>query len=262
MKSFVVGKRRTHVAREYTALVTELVRRVARIEGAEGDLAAASAVVVEGLVLPEDCARWTQGVLAAREHWTHDFGGEQYTLGRAFYTHFEEGKSAAYFADPAASDAAVETHAPGLQASMLDFVARAVGGRVRRRLGWCGPGVHVFPPGGPVASCGGVVHFDTEGLPARHAEQRLPAVTLVAILQAPEEGGGLRVWDVRYDGRDHPRDTELATPNAVVPYRPGQGILMDSYRLHQIQPFGGERERISATVHAAKLGEGLWEAWF
>jgi hypothetical protein len=240
----------------------ELVRRVARIEGAERDLAIAGSVVVEGLVPPEDCARWTHGVLAARDHWTHDFGGEQFTLGHAFYTHFEEGKSAVYFAEPAASDARVEAHVPGLQRAMLDFVARAVRGCVRGRRGWCGPGVHIFPPGGPVASRGGIVHFDTEGLASRHTEQRLAAITLVTILQAPTEGGGLRVWDARYEGRDHPTEVELAAPSAIVPYRAGDAILIDSYRLHQIQPFRGAAERISAAVHAAKLDEGLWEAWF
>jgi hypothetical protein len=82
------------------------------------------------------------------------------------------------------------------------------------------------------------------------------------MLQPSETGGGLEVWDVLYDGHDHPTDAELRASSAIVPYRVGDVVLIDSYRLHQIQSFGGTRERISATVHAAELDAGLWECWF
>lgn len=253
-------------ARKMPSLMTasaELICRVDTAAGAFAALASACAVVVERHFSEERCAEWVRGVYAARDRWTRDFGGEQFCLGRAFYTHFEEGRSSEYFADTAASDALVEEHAPGLQGAMRDLVATVIGGaRVVPRRGWCGPGVHVFPPGGPVASRGGVLHFDTEGLAAHHVRQRRPAISVIAMLQAPESDGGLRVWDVRYDGRDHPSEEELARPSAVVTYRTGDVVLIDSYRLHQIQPFAGSRERISATVHAAQVDVGLWECWF
>ena len=240
-----------------------LVFRVDRAGGAFAALASSCAVVIEEHFTAEQCARWVDGVYRARDVWTQDFGGEQFCLGRAFYTHFEEGKSSAYFAETAASDARVEAHCPGLQEAMRDLVARVVGeGRAVQRRGWCGPGVHVFPPGGPVASRGGVRHFDTEGLAAHHVQRRRPAITLVAMLQTTESDGGLKVWDVRYDGRDHPTKAELRAPSATVPYRTGDVVLIDSYRLHQIQPFSGSRDRISATVHAALVDTGLWECWF
>jgi hypothetical protein len=242
---------------------SELVARVDRAEGGLSALASACAVVIEGGIARDQCERWVKGVYAARDVWTHDFGGEQFSLGRAFYTHYEEGKSKAYFAETAASDARVDAHAPGLQQAMRDLVAAVVGaGHAVQRRGWCGPGVHVFPPRGPVATRGGVCHFDTEGLPAQHLQKRRPAITLVAMLQAPESDGGLRVWDVRYDGHDHPTKDELAAPSATLTYRTGDIVLIDSYRLHQIQPFGGAKERISATVHAAQIDVGLWECWF
>lgn len=240
-----------------------LITRLDRSDGARSALASACAVVIERGVSAEQCSRWVEGVYAARNVWTHDFGGEQFSLGRAFYTHFEEGKSRGYFAETAVSDARVDAHAPGLQQTMRDLVARVVGeARAVQRRSWCGPGVHVFPPGGPVASRGGVCHFDTEGLPARHLEARRPAITLVAMLQAPETDGGLRVWDVSYSGHDQPTEEELAAANDIVRYRTGDIVLIDSYRLHQIQPFQGDRERISATVHAAQVDQGLWECWF
>ena len=240
-----------------------LIFRVDGAGGAFAALASSCAVVIERHFSADQCVRWVEGVYRAREVWTSDFGGEQFCLGRAFYTHFEEGKSRAYFAETAASDARVEEHAPGLQQAMRDLVARVVGEtRVVQRRGWCGPGVHVFPPGGPVASRGGVRHFDTEGLAAHHVQRRRPAITLVAMLQTTETDGGLKVWDVRYDGHDHPTKEELRAPHATVTYRTGDVVLIDSYRLHQIQPFAGSRERISATVHAALLDTGLWECWF
>ncbi len=242
---------------------SELIYRVDGANGAFAALASSCAVVIEEHFSPDQCARWIEGVHRARAVWTHDFGGEQFCLGRAFYTHFEEGKSRAYFTDTAASDALVETYCPGLQGAMRDLVARVTGeSRAVPRRGWCGPGVHVFPPGGPVASRGGVHHFDTEGLPAHHVQRRGPAITLVAMLQTTEVDGGLEVWDVRYDRRDHPTEDELRAPHAAVTYRTGDVVLIDSYRLHQIQPFAGSRERISATVHAALIDTNLWECWF
>jgi hypothetical protein len=241
----------------------DLICRIPRADGALLALESSCAVVIEHHFSDERCARWVEGVYAARHGWTHDFGGEQFSLGRAFYTHLEEGKSGVYFSDAASSDARVETHAPGLQQAMRDLIASVVGEpRVVARRGWCGPGVHVFPPGGPVASSGGAVHYDTEGLPAHHVQRRLPAITVVAMLQTTETDGGLRVWDVRYDGRDHPSDVERRAPNEVAVYRTGDVVLIDSYRLHQIQPFAGSRERISATAHAARVDAGLWECWF
>ena len=57
-------------------------------------------------------------------------------------------------------------------------------------------------------------------------------------------------------------DDELDRPCQVVEYRVGELCVFDSYRLHQIQPFGGRRDRISVTAHAAEVEPGLWEVWF
>lgn len=208
------------------------------------------------------CERWVRGVYEARDEWTSDFGGEQFCLGRAFYTHLEEDREDEYFEDPAASDALVERAVPGLQSAMRDLVARVTAGRVVQRRGWCGPGVHVFPLREPVAERGGVCHFDTEGLVGDHLARRRPALSVIAMFQPPVNGGGLKVWDTMYAGHDHPTEAELAVPSEVIDYGVGDVVVIDSYRLHQIQAFGGDRERISATVHAAELDAGLWESWF
>ena len=57
-------------------------------------------------------------------------------------------------------------------------------------------------------------------------------------------------------------DDDRATRSDLIAYRAGDLAVIDSYRLHQIQPFDGSRERISATVHAAQVDTGLWECWF
>jgi len=82
------------------------------------------------------------------------------------------------------------------------------------------------------------------------------------MLQAPTEGGGLFVHAARYAGREHANDDERASAREELVYRDGDAVLLDSYRLHQIRPFGGERARISATLHAAETSAGVWECWF
>jgi hypothetical protein len=205
-------------------------------------------------------AEWVTAVMKAREAWTPAFHGEQFSLGRAFYTHDEEGKAAHYFAKCAESDALVEAHLPGMQAALRGHLSTAVGAPVRPRARWCGAGVHVFPAGGHVAVNGGVVHSDCEGLTEHHRRLQLPAVTLVVMLSVMERGGGLRLW-----GR---RDLGVAdagassTPRARMAYRAGEGVLMDSYRFHQIEPFADPWDRVSITLHAARSEGGVWESWF
>src|SRR5689334_1453649 len=94
-------------------------------------LARHPAVLVPGALAPGEAARLSLAVLAAREQWTPDFGGEQFTLGRAFYTHLETGRSKEYFAGAAQSDALVEERLPGVPALTLALLARLVGGEVR-----------------------------------------------------------------------------------------------------------------------------------
>lgn len=207
------------------------------------------------------CEAWLRRVYAARHEWTEDFGGEQFCLGRAWYTHYETGRSAEYFAGAQASDALVEAHLPGFQAELVAAARRLLGAPVRPRSGWCGAGVHVFPAGEQVARRGGVVHFDTEGLGARQIASRRRALTLLLMLGAPEQGGELALWDRLYSGEDHV-EPEARGARVLAAYGPGDLLVIDSLRLHQIQPFGGSRDRVSATLHVAEVDAGSWEAWF
>jgi hypothetical protein len=231
--------------------------------GAHTLLASNLAVRIRRAVPLETCAEWTQGVLAARSEWTEDFDGEQFCLGRAFYTHLETDRAGDYFEDAASSNARVERCVPGLQSRLRELLGAALEARVVPRPDWCAAGVHVFPEGSPVAMEGGVVHFDVEGLAEEHVVARKRAVSLVVMLLGPETGGGLRVWSRRFAGNPFVdagalRDTGVAR----VELSAGDAVLFDSYTLHQIEPFAGSRPRITATVHVAELQRGLWECWF
>ncbi|MCS7079423.1 MAG: 2OG-Fe(II) oxygenase [Chloracidobacterium sp.] len=219
------------------------------------------AVCVRGWFDAAYCAQLVAGVYAARARWVEAFGGLQFSLGRAWYTDLEMGREDVYFAEASAHNALVERYAPGLQRRMRRLVRAAVGRPVVQREGWRGAGIHIFPAGGWAAQQGGDIHFDTEGLLPEQLAARAPALTVVVMLQPPVTGGGLRLWDAVYVGADEPSPEQLARPHATVTYGVGDALIFDSYRLHWIEPFTGDRDRLSATLHAVRVGE-IWESWF
>jgi hypothetical protein len=214
----------------------------------------------KGALTPEECGRWLRGVYQARADWTPCFEGVQFTLGRAYYTHLEEDRADEYFAAAGASDAIVERALPGLRARLRALLADLVGAPVAQRPGWCGPGLHIFPGGQWLSQNGGDVHFDTEGLLEEQLAARLPAKSVILMLQPPVRGGGLRVWSNVYEGDDEVAEPARG-PSVVVDYAAGDLVAIDSYRLHQIQPFRGPRDRVSITAHLVRTDSG-WQAWF
>ena len=216
-----------------------------------------------GLLGAEACARWAAGVYAARADWTPCFEGVQFTLGRAYYTHLEEDREGEYFSSARASDAIVERALPDLQAQVRAVLADLLGAEVAPRPGWCGPGVHIFPAGDWLSENGGDIHFDTEGLRPEELAARAPALSAIFMLQPPERGGGLRVWNALWDGRDDAEAiaTAARAESALADYAAGDMVVIDSYRLHQIQPFSGARDRLSVTAHLVLSG-GRWQIWF
>lgn len=221
-------------------------------------LEGARALRVRGALSVQACEDHTLNIMKARRSWTRDFHGDQFSLGRAWYTHLETDREEEYLDHAAASDALVQRVLPGLQDHLIQLVANMVGAPVVRRPGWCGPGVHIFPAGGVLAQRGGEVHFDAEGLSEEQCNQHAPALSAVLMLQAPTSGGALRLWDATYG------DPEAAPANGPfddVDYRVGDLALFSSHRLHQIQAFGGALDRVSMTAHTV-LDEGRWECWF
>lgn len=219
------------------------------------------AIKVVGWWPAADCERAAAAVLAARDHWTSAFEGVQFSLGRAWYTHLERNRTELYFRRAAHSDEVVERFLPGMQRRMMELYRILTGQPVKKRAGWCGAGVHVFPAGEWLSENGGEIHFDVEGLTNHQIRDRVPALTAVLMLQPPTDGGGLRVWDQLYEDSDEITPAMLVKSAVTIPYGAGDLILIDSYRLHQIQPFIGELDRLSITCHAAYDGLA-WETWF
>jgi hypothetical protein len=214
---------------------------------------------LRGALDRETAAAWTTRVLESEPDYTYAFG-QQASLGIAWYTHLEEGRAREYFERASASDEVVERRVPGFRERFVALVARALGVPLVQRPGYAGPGIHVFAAHGPCAKGGGEVHFDTEGLPVPYLRERKAAYTAVLSLSSVTSGGGLRLWDLPYDGHEDPELSRLREP-CTVSYEPGDLVLFESYRLHQIEPFSGDHARVSATCHVARLG-GAWVYWF
>ncbi len=211
---------------------------------------------------PRTARAWSERIMGARSRWTSDFDGEQYSVGRAFYTHFETDRAALYFRGVAKSDALVERVVPGMQEAARSLFAELAGVATRQRPGFAGAGAHIFQPASLVARRGGVVHFDVEGLAPMHRARRARALSLVVMLQPPSWGGGLRVWDALYAGQEHPSEHQLSADRVTLRYNAGDAVLMSSYRLHQIRPFRGDLARISITLHGIEVDAGVFETWF
>jgi hypothetical protein len=221
-----------------------------------------AAVGIRGALDAHTAHDWATRVLTARSDLVDDFGGEQHALGRAFYTHLETGRAPTYFSDAADSDALVERVLPGMQARTMELLQSLLGGRVRRRHGFCGPGVHVFFAGSNVAKRGGVFHYDLDGLNAWQRQQKPPAVSLVWMLQPAQSGGGLRLFQHRYRTTLWAMDRTPGVPCTTTRALAGDALLFSSYRLHRICGFGGDAARISITCHAVHVDGGWWDVWF
>ena len=229
-------------------------------------LARHPAVGVRGAMPAAEALAFAARVLEASDRLVDDFGGEQQALGRAFYTHLESGAASTYFAQQATSDAVVEAVLPGAQARTLTLLSRLVGGVVRRRHGFCGPGVHVFPPHEKVAERGGVFHYDLEGLGRREREVGVNggarAVSLVWMLQQGRTRGGLSLFNRLYRGDNWDMDRVPTAQSTTTRALPGDVVLFSSYRLHRINGFGGDDARIAITCHAVEVDTDVWECWF
>jgi hypothetical protein len=214
----------------------------------------------EGVLSRRECVAYARGVYAGRSEWVPNFDGVQFTLGRAYYVHLETDREDEYFENVEAADGAVERFVPGLSDRLLALVGLCVGAEVGRREGFCGPGVHVFPAGEYVSHHGGDVHWDVEGLTEEQVERHADALSVVLMLQPAAQGGGLRLWNKRYEDENSEEDAGSAESEEIL-YGAGDLVVFDSYRLHQICASSGPLDRISATCHAVRTGAG-WEAWF
>ncbi|MBL8005253.1 MAG: hypothetical protein JNL36_09165 [Candidatus Kapabacteria bacterium] len=213
-------------------------------------------------VLPKEiCEDIVAKVYKNKEHWNSDFDGLQFSFGQAYYPHLEAGTTEEYFQKVPNSDEQFNQALPGLQEMAMKFLSSIVGGYVQQRDGWSGPGIHIFPANGYAANNAGEVHFDLDGISDSDRIALSPAITMILMLQPPTLGGGLKVWNTKYSGRTADELALDEIPSTIVEYGIGDLVFINSYTLHQIQPFQSQCDRISLTVHSIYNGE-CWDCWF
>ena len=237
-------------------------------------------MVVRHLLEPRLASAWATRVIEAEPWLVDDFGGEQRSLGRALYTHLENGRAHRYFqaaghtserfskpagANPSlvrGGDDVVEAVLPGMQALTRAALARLVGGVVRQRHGFCGSGVHVFPAGEKVAMRVGVFHDDLEGLTGVHVDAGARALSFVIMLQAGARRGGLTLFAKPYRVENWQMEKEPRSQRTTTTATARDAILLSSYRRHRIHAFSELNARKSVTCHAVEVDHKMWDCWF
>lgn len=227
-----------------------------------------AAVIFRQFFSAEESHSITDTIYHLKEFWHPNYGGEQYSLGRVWYTHVDEGIKDEYVRGAEESNRIIESHFPGLYERIRTFCAIIQQGEpVALRKGWAGPGFVIFPANGRCAEIGGDIHYDWEGLTDGQLDDpKAEAYSFISMLQKPHTGGGLRIWNMFYDRvrkREElvPKASPPAAESLVIDYEIGGLLVIDSFRLHQIQPFGGEIDRICLTFHTARYQDG-WYVWF
>lgn len=220
-----------------------------------------AALHIQSVLPKEICEDIVAKVYKNKDHWNSDFEGLQFSFGQAYYPHLEAGTTDEYFEKVPTSDEQFNQALPGLQEMAMGFLSTVVGGYVQQREGWSGPGIHIFPANGYAANNAGEVHFDLDGISDSDRIALSPAVTMILMLQPPTSGGGLKVWNTKYAGRNADELKLESIPSAIIEYGVGDLVFINSYTLHQIQPFESNNDRISLTVHSIYNGE-CWDCWF
>ena len=228
----------------------------------------AAAVVFRDFFSADEVAWLVETIYGLEEEWVEGFEGEQYSIGRVWYVDLEDGIADVYHQEAADTNAFIEEHFDGIQERIRAFCAAVErAGRVQLRPGWAGPGFVIFPVGNECSEHGGSIHFDWEGLPERAVDDPdLEAYSFIAMLQKPDQGGGLRVWQhIYHPDRKDEFIPELAAPpdgpSVLIDYRPGDLVAINSRWMHQIQPFSGEHDRVTLTFHIVRQGSD-WLIWF
>lgn len=232
-------------------------------------------VAFEGLLSLTEVARALAQVYAQRRHWQAGAGPGDFTLGNVWYAHMEFGREHEYFASAPRARALVNRLFPGLEQQILAFCRLLTGdGDVQVRSGWGGPALVVFQAGSETARRGGVLHIDHDGLPAELLQARgADTFSFILPLQLPAERGHLMVWPDLYDPADRARyligSGDIADPRPPVQlltHQLGTAIAIQSLRVHQIQGFEGNCDRVTLnwrlTRTATAADESRWVVWF
>ena len=225
------------------------------------------------LQLPEfapiaTCRDWTARIVADRKRWRVQ--AQAWLYGRAYYHDMECGDLHEYHRDAAAVNklvaklpAYVETmkRAGGHLAGPGGKTGLPLRAR-RERLGpyWVDSAFHIN-----ARLDAGPVHADYEGLapyPAMMFDKSTRAFSAVLAVSAPEQGGGLVLWEKRHLADETPK---LGEP-VRLDYPQGMMTIIDSFLYHQIAATTVSRMsyRIAGVMHFLYHDKPSphWEYWF
>lgn len=237
--------------------------------GFESLITGHAAVCFKEMFSQGEVAAMVKAMYASKEAWSEGFGGEQFALGDAWYHYAEqEIDFEEYAAKAEQSRANVEKYIPGLEKRVIDFLSPlARPGTLEVREGWAGPGLMLFPTGAHVSRNGGSIHYDTDAFTDEElADPGLSMFSFVCMLQKPERGGNLTIWNKYFDRQGHRFQaydpaTHGKVDSYVVDYTPGDLWMLRGMNAHQIGSFSGSVDRIALTFHIYKDGYD-WRMWF
>lgn len=229
----------------------------------------AHAIIFKDFFSPIELGNIVNKIYEIRDQWLPNYDGEQYSLGRVWYTHFDEKIDDEYFRNAEESKKMITSNFPGLYEKIIKLCTSIEkGANISIRDGWAGPGFAIFPAHGRCAEIGGDIHYDWEGLTdGQLDDQNAEGYSFIAMLSKPESGGGLKIWDIKYDQAR--KQEELVAwaespdaPYTLIDYQLGDLVMINSFYLHQIQTFSGDIDRICLTFHIARHKENQWYIWF
>ena len=242
---------------------------------AEMRRAEVAAVALSGLFGTSELDQMLQQVYKQRRHWQTGAGPGDYTLGNVWYAHIEFGREQEYFATASRSRALVNRLFPRLEQQILALCRLLTGDSdVQVRANWGGPALVVFRAGSETARRGGVLHVDHDGLPVELLQSnQADAFSFILPLQLPAQRGHLLVWPDVFDPADRERflvgSGDVAGPHPPVQllrHEVGTALAIQSLRVHQIQGFDGDRDRVTLNWRLTRVPSaderGRWVVWF
>lgn len=226
------------------------------------------ALAVEDFLSPDECAEILRGVYVLEPYWRSGTYEGDSILGRSWYTAIDNREVMDYFDEAPAFNRLIQDTFPELIEKIMAF-ARTMTNQeeVQVRPGWAGPGFTIFRPPSCTAETGGSCHIDYDGLSKRMVDvpEGLEMFSVMIPISMPEDAAGLYVWPEVYQRFQHKRYfNEIEDPEGerfTVPYSVGKLICIHSLRIHQIEPFNGDIDRVVITFHLGKL-DGKWNLWF
>lgn len=217
----------------------------------------------------EQCADVRAALFSFRNLWHNRTWGAHpfYTLGAASYLDADKGE---YLEEAKKLNPLLLKTFPTLYKRLCAIVAEETGEPALIEESFAVPGFHIFLYDKlferPVAK----VHFDLQfqklNWPYKEVDRSRP-LSFTGAIKLPRSGGGLTLWEIRYDPERSPDETERLKESAssrYIPYKEGKLLLLNQLLLHQIAPtkeiLPGD-ERITFQGHGL-FCDGAWRLYW